>query len=225
MKPSESQPFRRQIESERAVIMLPLNVVMAAHIRGPLEQANLAAALERLRVRHPLLAVRVELNDDGTAFFTTEGVPAIPVHVELKASEEQWISRVEQEIRTPFKMETGPLFRCLLIQSKEGSKLILCGHHAVCDGMSLVYLLRDVLEQLTKPSETEPLLPPTIRFDTVTTPPAINPVARALIRLMNHVWRKKKLRFDFGLMAQMHQRYWQRNSTAIRHNILNYSVR
>lgn len=212
MKNSESNTFRRQIESERAVIMLPLNVVMAARIRGPLDHANLPAVLGRLRVRHPLLAVRVDLNDDGTAFFTTEGVPAIPVHVESRESERQWISRVEREIRTPFIMETGPLFRCALIQSTEVSELILCGHHGICDGMSLVYLLRDVLEQLNKPSETEPLLPPAIRLDTVPTPPAISGITKAIIRLISRTWRKKKLCFDFGLMTQMHQRYWQRNS-------------
>lgn len=211
MNQSESKPFRRQIESERAVIMLPLNVVMAARIHGPLDHANLAAALERLRVRHPLLAVRVELHEDGTACFTTEGVPAISVHVESRESESQWMSRVEREIRTPFTMETGPLFRCALIQSTEGSELILCGHHGICDGMSFVYLLRDVLEQLTKPSAAEPLLPPAIRFDTVATPPAISGIARGIITVINRIWRKQKRCFDFGLMRQMHQRYWQRN--------------
>jgi len=212
MKLSDSKPFRRQIESERAVIMLPLNVVMAACIRGPLDRANLEAVLGRLRMRHPLLAVRVDLKDDGTAFFTTEDVPAIPVHVESRESESQWITCVEREIRTPFTMETGPLFRCALIQSTEVSELIVCGHHGICDGMSLVYLLRDILEQLTNPSKVEPLCPPIIRFDTVTIPPTINWIVRAIIRLINRTWRRKKLSFDFGLMRQMHQRYWQKNS-------------
>lgn len=212
MKRRESKPFRRQIESERAVIMLPLNVVMAARISGPLDHANLAAALERLRVRHPLLAVRVDLKDDGTAFFTDEGVPAIPVHVEARERERQWIARVERDIRTPFVMETGPLFRCAVIQSPEGSELVVCGHHAVCDGKSLAFLLRDILEQLDTPSDVEPLLPPAIRFDTVATPPGVSRISRAIIKWINRAWRREKRCFDFGLMAEMHQRYWQRNS-------------
>lgn len=212
MKRGTNNPFTRQIESERAVIMLPLNVVMAARIRGPIAHRDILAALERLRACHPLLAVRTVLNSDGTAYFTSEGVPAIPVHVESRESERQWMSCVEREIRTPFIMETGPLLRCALVQSAEVSELILCAHHAICDGMSLTYLLRDVLEQMTTPSEAEPLLSPAIRFDTVATPTAISGIARAIIRLINRAWRKKGLSFDFDLMRQMHHRYWQKNS-------------
>jgi NRPS condensation-like uncharacterized protein len=56
------------------------------------------------------------------------------------------------------------------------------------------------------------LLPPIINHDTVSTPPSTGLVAKAMITLMNRAWRRKNLRFDFDMMKQLHQRYWQKNS-------------
>jgi hypothetical protein len=44
------------------------------------------------------------------------------------------------------------------------SSVVLCGHHALCGGMSLAYLLRDLLELLAgqSPGLMERLVPPPI---------------------------------------------------------------
>ena len=194
MNRSDGDAFRREIGSERATIMLPLNVIMVARIRGTLNHASVTSALEKLRLRHPLLAVRVEIDDDGAGSLVSDSVPTVSIHLEPRHDEQQWISRVADEIRTAFPMETGPLIRGVLIQSADVSELILCAHHAICDGMSLVYLIRDILEQVTRPSdEIEPLLPPIVSHDTVSTPPSTGFVARAIISLINRAWRKKRL--------------------------------
>jgi len=193
--------------------MLPLNVVMVARIKGSIDHSGIAAALEKLRTRHPFLAVLVKIDGHETGSFIADDVPAIAVNIERRDNNEQWISRVEQEIRTPFPMETGPLVRCTLIQSAEVSELVLCAHHAVSDGMSLTYLIRDILEQLEKPSDvTEPLIPPPINHETVTTPPSMNFAAKAIIRLINRIWCKKNLCFDFNMMKKLHDCYWQKNN-------------
>jgi NRPS condensation-like uncharacterized protein len=205
--------FKRNIGSERATIMLPLNVVMVARINGSIDHSESVAALEKLRTRHPLLAVHVEIDNHESGYFTTDDVTAIAVHVETRDNDDQWISRVEQEIRTPFPMETGPLVRCTLIQSADVSELVLCAHHAVSDGMSLTYLIRDILEQLEKPSDvTEPLIPPPINHETVITPPSTNFAAKTIIRLINRIWCKKNLCFDFNMMKKLHDCYWQKNN-------------
>ncbi len=143
MESGQNKSFRRKSGGERVLLMLPLNVVMVGHIRGAVEHSSIAAALEQLRWRHPLLTVRAQIDDDGTGSYVTEGVPASATHVEPRQSEEQWLERVKEEFRTSFPIETGPLVRCALLQSAEVSEIVLCGHHAICDGMSLGYLLRD----------------------------------------------------------------------------------
>ena len=60
--------FIRRIGAERPLLMLPLNVVMIARVKGPLDTDQFARALERLKTRHRLLAVRVKFDDDGTGW-------------------------------------------------------------------------------------------------------------------------------------------------------------
>lgn len=68
--------FRRKIGSERILLMLPLNIVMVGRIRGTVDRSRIAAALEKLRSRHPFLGVRVQIDDDGTGSYVAEDVPA-----------------------------------------------------------------------------------------------------------------------------------------------------
>jgi NRPS condensation-like uncharacterized protein len=212
MNRSNGNRFKRKIGSERATIMLPLNVVMVARIRGPVDHSRVATALETLRSRHPLLAVRVQISDNGFGSYVTNDVPAISIHVEPRQNQQQWISCAEDELRTPFPMETGPLVRCVLIQSTEVSELVLCAHHAISDGMSLTYLIRDILEHLgTSSHGLEKVIPPAINHETASTPPSLGFVAKAIIRLINRAWSKKNLSFNFTMMKQLHQRYWQKN--------------
>ena len=216
MKNENNIRLRRKIGSERATIMLPLNVVMVARIQGSLDHSKIKEALEKLRLRHPLLAVRVDIGDDGAGMFITDGVPAINIHLEQRHNEQQWICRVLEEFRTPFPLETGPLVRCAIIQSNQVSEIILCGHHAICDGMSFIYLIRDILKQVGIPSDIIKQLPPPPAIDkeTVSTPPSIKFVAKAAIKLMNQIWKKKNLYFNFNLMEELHNRYWEKNAGA-----------
>lgn len=206
--------FKRKIEAERILLMLPLNVVMVGRIRGDINPSKVSAALEFLRQRHPLLAVRVKIDGDGTGWYVAEDVPRFTPHFEQRQHEDQWIARVKEEFRTPFPIETGPLVRCALIHSSEVSEIILCGHHAICDGMSLGYLLRDLLQLLTEPKQGIGKLidAPTINATTVPKPPTINSLYRCIMDRVNRQWAKKSIRFGETEMRRMHEVFWQQNS-------------
>ncbi len=214
MNSGNSTKFRRKIGSERILLMLPLNIVMIGRIRGALECSRIAAALEKLRSRHPFLGVRAQIDDDGTGSYVAEDVPAIVIHVEPRQCEEQWIARVKEEFRTSFPIETGPLVRCSLIQSEDVSEIILCGHHAICDGMSLGYLLRDLLKYLAEPIEEfeNSIYPPPIDHTTVPSPPSTNPLVRFIMGRINKKWAAKNIRFSESEMYRMHEEFWKRNS-------------
>ncbi len=208
--------FRRRIGAERIMLMLPLNVVMVGRIRGEVNASKIRNALELLRHRHPLLSVRVEIDDESTGWYVAEGVPEFKVYVEQRQSEGQWIARVKEEFRVPFPLETGPLVRCALIHSPETSEIVLCGHHAVCDGMSLGYLLRDVLSLLAEPEKqaVESLDPPVIDSTTVPTPPSTNCLLRFVVSRINKNWSAKNIRFGEAEMRQMHEEFWKKNEQA-----------
>ena len=211
---SAFQPdFERPMGAERATLMLPLNVVMVARISGHVDLEEMRSTVEKLRARHALLAVRITIDADDKAWYTTKDVPALPFRAIERKTDSQWLDVAVEEYRTSFPVNIGPLVRFALVQS-DVSELIVCGHHAICDGISLAYLIRDILEHLATPSDAVEQLPqpPVVDCETVPTPPSIGFVAKAVISLMNRAWRKKNLRFNFNSMKQLHKLYWQENA-------------
>jgi len=214
MAENDHADFRRKIIGERIMLMLPFNVVFVGQVRGAVDPSEVTMVLERLRSRHPLLAVRAQINDDGTGSFLGRGVPPIQVHVKPRESEDRWLAGVEEEIRTSFPIETGPLVRCTLIHSENVCEIILCGHHAICDGMSLGYLLRDLLGHLAEPKKelTGPVVPPPVDRSTVATPPSTNALQRFIMGLINKRWAARGIRFSESDMRGMHEEFWQRKT-------------
>ena len=214
MRDEDYPDFHRKIIGERVLLMLPLNVVLAARVRGAVIPSDVTKALKRLRSRHPLLAVRAEFGDDGTGTYLGSNVPPLQVYVVPRDSDNQWLARVEEELRTPFAIETGPLVRCSLAHSESVSDIILCGHHTICDGMSLGYLLRDLLECLAEPQKeiAGPVVPPAIDSSTEAKPPYTPALQRYVMRLINRRWEAKGIRFTESDMYRMHEKYWERNT-------------
>ncbi|TWT94454.1 condensation domain-containing protein [Stieleria varia] len=121
-----------------------------AHVQGTISETLLRNALDLVRDRHPLLRVRIETTNDGPAF-RTDNVPEIPLRV-VQCDSEQWTAVVEEEINTPFPLDIGPLFRCVLADhGNDESHLLITFDHVVGDGMSGMYLLRDLLQHIQTP--------------------------------------------------------------------------
>ena len=216
MAMTEDDPidFRRKIVGERIMLMLPFNVVLVGRVRGTVNPSEVATALEQLRLRHPLMAVRVQIEEDGTGVFLGQGVPPIQVRVESRRSEDWWLAHVEKELRTSFPIETGPLVRCTLIHSERVCEILLCAHHAICDGMSLGYLLRDLLKCLSEPKRefAGSVVPPPIDRSTVPTPPSANAIQQFIMGLINKRWAARGIQFDESDRRRMHEAFWRRNT-------------
>ena len=214
MTRNDNVNFTRKIIGERIMLMLPFNVVLVGRVKGNVDPQEVKTALERLRSRHPLLAARVQIEDDGTGTFLGRGVPRIQVHVESRENEDSWLARVQEEFRTSFPIEIGPLVRCTLMHTETACDIILCGHHTICDGMSLGYLLRDLLFCLAEPTKelVSPVFPPPIDRSTVAMPPSTNALQRFIIRLINKRWKSRGIRFSGSDIRRMHEEFWQRNT-------------
>ena len=214
MTANDNVNFVRKIVGERIMLMLPFNVVLVGRVKGTIDPREVKKALERLRSRHPLLAVRVQIEDDGTGTFLGQGVPKIQVHVGSPENEGSWLARVKEEFRTSFPIEIGPLVRCTLMHSESACDIILCGHHTICDGISLGYLLRDLLSCLAEPTKelSGPVFPPPIDRSTVTMPPSISALQRFIIGMINKRWAARNIRFSGSDIRRMHEEFWKRNT-------------
>lgn len=131
----------------------PLNFATVAEISGPLDAAALRVALDATQSRHAHLRERIIVDDARRPAFTREGVAALP----LRIAENDWLAEVEREINDAVPAEVGPLARCVLVPTREGScRVILTLHHSIGDGMSGAYLMRDLIQSAGAAAEGLP---------------------------------------------------------------------
>jgi amino acid adenylation domain-containing protein len=107
------------------------NLPQVWRLKGPLSVPRLEEALGELVRRHESLRT----------VFTAEGQvvrPAEPFSL-------SWTDSLDEEIRRPFDLETGPLFRAALARLGEEEHLFLLSmHHIVSDGASVDVLVREL---------------------------------------------------------------------------------
>lgn len=209
---------RRMSGPERRFLPLPnANIVMGARIRGQVAPGLLQSAVLKVQQKHPLLGVRIRLEEDATGWFTQADVPEIPIAIKPRVADEDWTTVAAEEQRQAFAIEIGPLVRVNLLQSPDVSDLILTAHHSICDGRSLVYLIRDILIHLGYPGREPPSQTVWPIAATEALPPSVcvGRLTRFIINRLNRKWNRKGISFDQQDYQALHQDFWQRHRTAI----------
>jgi hypothetical protein len=136
----------------------PRHFLFVARIEGStISVEELNAALLQSQRRHPILRTGIQVNGDGRPEFVPSYAP-IPLRVVRRAHDAQWLGEVETQLAHPFYTEDRPLLRVSLVQGEAVSELILTVHHTIGDGVSAMYLVRDLLEYMEGYSIEE--LPP-----------------------------------------------------------------
>lgn len=216
---SEKSGFKRQLGgTERRFLRLPnANVVMTARIKGTVSEGLLKSAVLKVRQKHPLLGVRVSLDDDAAGWFTQEGVPEIPVDVMPRTTDDDWVQAATEELKYAFSTETGPLVRLVLLRSPEVSDLIVTAHHSICDSRSLAYLIRDIMVHLGDPDrdvETLPVTPIAIE-DGMPSSVSGGFLYGLIMKRINKKWASRGISFDEDDYRDLHQTFWNENSPRI----------
>jgi len=121
----------------------------AAHLRGPLDTHALAAAFRDVVARHEVLRTRF-VDIDGMPQFALHPQEAFELRHEsaagstIDARRLAARERAQQIALEPFKLESDPLVRAVLLAiDRDEHFLLLSQHHAVSDGQSLQILLDD----------------------------------------------------------------------------------
>ncbi len=183
--------MRRQLGTfERAPALTaehaPFNVVVVLRLAGAPEPVVVARALEILQARHPLLGVRIAREAGRRVFEPVDAV--VPLRV-VDRQDGAWRSVAEAELDTAIDAAAGPLLRCVVIRSPDGTRvrspageIVLAFHHAIVDAASGVRLCGELLELCAaiatgEPAAAEPasgrLSPAEVRF-----PPAFRGLRR-----------------------------------------------
>src|SRR5215469_5113871 len=126
----------------------PNNGALAAQISGHTSVQQWRDALDALQQRHPLLSAGIDTTFNRVPHFRRVASQRIPLRV-ITSPGAQWQKEIAEEINAPFTPDQAPLFRAVLLHQERHSTFILSSHHAVCDGSSRIFLLRDILLALS----------------------------------------------------------------------------
>jgi hypothetical protein len=126
----------------------PINGALAAKITGPTTVQQWRAALEAVQQRHPLLSACIDTTFNRVPHFRRVTDQRIPLRV-VTSPNAQWQQEIAEEVNAPFTPDQAPLFRAVLLHQEMHCTFILSSHHAVCDGSSRIFLLRDILLALS----------------------------------------------------------------------------
>lgn len=150
--------FRRRLSpSERFDFLtckdFPNVFATTARVHGTCPVDRVRAALESVCRRHPVLSTRIRPRPfPFVPELTTHDVEPPGLRVLEDAGEDDWIHAVETELQHPFPDERGPLVRFVLLRRAGGFDLVVVSSHVIADGLSHVYLVRDILARLADPS-------------------------------------------------------------------------
>lgn len=139
-------------------------------IEGTLDHALLQSALSSVVERHEALRTGLRHVDGALRQIVVPGIsPSITVFdINARSYSDSEVNEkverlISQEARRGWNLAEPPLMRALLLRLSESRHiLVLCVHHAVCDGLSMQVLLRELLELYSTIDEI--LVPPSLQF-------------------------------------------------------------
>lgn len=203
--------IRKMSRCERMFFMSPAcTVMMAARITGRVDENQLRQALDAARRKHPLLGAKIVFDDRYEAYFSSDAVPPVPLRVIPRESDRHWLDALKKEARVPFDLGTGPLVRCVLLQSPEVSDLLVFCNHSICDGMALAGLVRDLLSlyedsvgevRARDPPDVMEILKPGFSIQGI--------FGRLIARSANRKWRKSPHYFGPAEYSNLYRAYWE----------------
>jgi NRPS condensation-like uncharacterized protein len=127
----------------------PVHLTVTAEVKGITKVQSWRDALDAVQRRHPVLSTSINRNEEGQpALYQADAAP-IPLRVVDGSVQQRWELELDREMALPFTPEQAPLIRSVLIHKPQSAVLIMIAHHAIADGMALVFLIRDLLQVLS----------------------------------------------------------------------------
>jgi hypothetical protein len=141
--------------------MIDGNIVYFVRLEGTFDPERLRQALGRVQRKHPALRTLIREERDGL-YYEEDYAPEVPLRVLRRVDEDDFRRESRLELTTVFPYDQ-PQLRAVLLQSERESDLLLVTSHRICDGMSMLTIVREVLRSLHKDEDLIPYAPITTR--------------------------------------------------------------
>jgi hypothetical protein len=141
--------------------MIEGNIVYFVRLEGIFSVDQLRSALVRVQHKHPALRMLIRQDMDGL-WYETDCAPAIPLRIVPRVSRDDFRRECDAELSVPFPWGQ-PQLRAVWLQSELEQDLLLTTSHRICDGMSMLTIVREVLRSLHTDEELIPYVPITTK--------------------------------------------------------------
>ena len=131
----------------------PLNCVFGAKITGTLNEENLQRALYKIQQKHPLLRMNIDIKGKEPYFVLNENISQIPVRISVRTSDQDWLLQSKVEWYRLFNTPNEPLARLVWLQGETASDLLLVLPHCICDGTTILNLMRELMALIDDPEQ------------------------------------------------------------------------
>ncbi len=120
----------------------PVHFTIAAEIDGATTDVEWHTAFAKIQQHYPMLSVAI--SEDGTQLQQAPNT-GIPLRI-VYGAQDNWQKELEKELSITFDYTKAPLMRAVLIRQERNTVLLLTMHHGIGDAMSVIYILRDLLQ-------------------------------------------------------------------------------
>jgi hypothetical protein len=130
------------------------NIVYFVRLEGHFRLDQFRSALSRVQRKHPALRALIREEADGL-YYEADSAPEIPLRIVPRVTEDDYRRECQTELIAGFEYDQ-PQLRAVWLRSELESDLLLTTSHRICDGMSMLTIVREVLRSL---HTTEELVP------------------------------------------------------------------
>lgn len=122
------------------------SLVYAVRLEGGIDETRLREALARVQRKHPALRATMQARRGGLHYVEDSAGP-IPLRVLDRNGDDDCRRESVDEAETPFA-HGQPQLRLVWLRGADASDLLFVASHRICDGMSLLILVRETLRAL-----------------------------------------------------------------------------
>lgn len=200
------------------VSMPNANILMAFEINGIITAEQLENALIQLVSKHLLLKAKISIDTSNNAWFNFDGEykPIINTYKNQKLKD-----IVLPEFKQPLNLNFGSLVKYNLIHQKKSTTLLITCNHMICDGLSMFYLIEDILKYFNNNLAPETINSELIFMDTENIPIKLdNFLVKLFVNKINKKWKSSDVLLTNKDYLQMFQRFWDKQFPQVMHNKL-----
>jgi hypothetical protein len=198
-------------QEHRFYLVPNAHISLVARLKGKIAEEPFRKAVKKVVATYPHLETSI-VSKEGELWFDSKNAANTAIKSVTRENDDTWFEAIDGEHKIPVRLSEGPLARFVLVSDKEMTEIIIFVHHALVDGMSLYYVLRDLLTFVNEPHrpvEAKPI-PPAVTEEMMPDHLSLGRIKKWLLGRLNKKWADEKVNFDEGDALRLHELFWKK---------------